>query len=191
MATDRPTLGILAGGGRLPGQVAAAAKAAGRGVFLIGLEGFADPRGAGALGHMSLCAFSPRAGSWLRCVSMIVAISFWWDRCGGPRCLVCGRMWRARVSWLGSGVQPSPAMMGCWPPLCACLPRRDLAVVGMQDILQQEAVGAGKVAVARRSRRGGTGGRPARHRCGARAWRGRCGAGLCGAARHRPRGGGG
>ena len=43
MATDRPTLGILAGGGRLPGQVAAAAQAAGRGVFLIGLEGFADP----------------------------------------------------------------------------------------------------------------------------------------------------
>jgi DUF1009 family protein len=43
MAADRPTLGILAGGGRLPGQVAAAAQAAGRRVFLIGLEGFADP----------------------------------------------------------------------------------------------------------------------------------------------------
>ncbi len=43
MAADRPTLGILAGGGRLPGQVAAAARAAGRGVFMIGLEGFADP----------------------------------------------------------------------------------------------------------------------------------------------------
>jgi DUF1009 family protein len=38
-----PALGILAGGGRLPGQVAAAARAAGREVFLIGLEGFADP----------------------------------------------------------------------------------------------------------------------------------------------------
>jgi DUF1009 family protein len=36
-------LGILAGGGRLPGQVAAAAFAAGRPVFLVGLEGFADP----------------------------------------------------------------------------------------------------------------------------------------------------
>ena len=43
MPADRPTLGILAGGGRLPGQVAAAAQAAGRRVFLIGLEGFADP----------------------------------------------------------------------------------------------------------------------------------------------------
>ena len=42
-AVDRPTLGILAGGGRLPGQVAAAARAAGREVFLVGLEGFAEP----------------------------------------------------------------------------------------------------------------------------------------------------
>ncbi len=35
-------LGILAGGGRLPGQVAAAAKASGRPVFMVGLEGYAD-----------------------------------------------------------------------------------------------------------------------------------------------------
>lgn len=39
----RDSLGILAGGGRLPGQIAAAADAAGRPVFLVGLEGFADP----------------------------------------------------------------------------------------------------------------------------------------------------
>jgi UDP-2,3-diacylglucosamine hydrolase len=36
-------LGILAGGGRLPGQIAAAAHATGRSVFIIGLEGFAEP----------------------------------------------------------------------------------------------------------------------------------------------------
>ena len=42
-------LGILAGGGSLPGQVAAAARAAGRRVFMVGLSGFADPAGAGAL----------------------------------------------------------------------------------------------------------------------------------------------
>ena len=36
-------LGILSGGGPLPGQIAAAAHAAGRPVFLVGLEGFADP----------------------------------------------------------------------------------------------------------------------------------------------------
>lgn len=36
-------LGILAGGGDLPGCVAAAAMASGRNVFVIGLEGFADP----------------------------------------------------------------------------------------------------------------------------------------------------
>jgi DUF1009 family protein len=35
-------LGILAGGGPLPGRVAAAAAAAGREVFIVGLEGFAD-----------------------------------------------------------------------------------------------------------------------------------------------------
>ena len=38
-----PALGILSGGGPLPGQIAAAAHAAGRQVFLVGLEGFADP----------------------------------------------------------------------------------------------------------------------------------------------------
>lgn len=37
-------LGILAGGGTLPGKVAAAALAAGRQVFVIGLEGFAEPQ---------------------------------------------------------------------------------------------------------------------------------------------------
>ena len=37
------SLGLLAGGGPLPGRVAAAAEAAGRDVFIIGLEGFAEP----------------------------------------------------------------------------------------------------------------------------------------------------
>jgi DUF1009 family protein len=36
-------LGIIAGGGPLPARVAAAARAAGRFVFIVGLEGFADP----------------------------------------------------------------------------------------------------------------------------------------------------
>nr|WP_294521042.1 UDP-2,3-diacylglucosamine diphosphatase LpxI [uncultured Rhodopila sp.] len=36
-------LGIIAGGGDLPAKVAAAARAAGRGVFILGLEGFAEP----------------------------------------------------------------------------------------------------------------------------------------------------
>lgn len=38
-----PALGILAGGGVLPGRVAAAARAAGRSVFVVGLEGYAEP----------------------------------------------------------------------------------------------------------------------------------------------------
>ncbi len=37
------TLGILAGGGILPGRVAAAAQAAGRAVFVVGLDGYAEP----------------------------------------------------------------------------------------------------------------------------------------------------
>ncbi len=37
-----PALGILAGGGPLPGRVAAAARAAGRAVFVVALEGFAE-----------------------------------------------------------------------------------------------------------------------------------------------------
>jgi DUF1009 family protein len=43
VVTSSPrTLGILAGGGRLPIQVAVAARAAGRRVFIVGLDGFAD-----------------------------------------------------------------------------------------------------------------------------------------------------
>jgi UDP-2,3-diacylglucosamine hydrolase len=45
------TLGILAGGGRLPIQVAAAAQAAGRPVFIVGLEGFVDRSRLGAWPH--------------------------------------------------------------------------------------------------------------------------------------------
>ena len=40
--TEPRTLGILAGSGNLPARVAAAARAAGRAVFVIGLEGFAE-----------------------------------------------------------------------------------------------------------------------------------------------------
>jgi DUF1009 family protein len=36
-------LGIIAGGGPLPARVAAAGRAAGRRIFIVGLEGFADP----------------------------------------------------------------------------------------------------------------------------------------------------
>lgn len=43
LATQKPrSLGILAGGGRLPVQVAQAARAAGRDVFIVGLEGFIE-----------------------------------------------------------------------------------------------------------------------------------------------------
>ena len=44
-------LGIIAGAGLLPAQVAAAARAAGRGVFIVGLDGFADPAVLAAWPH--------------------------------------------------------------------------------------------------------------------------------------------
>jgi DUF1009 family protein len=46
-----PNLGILAGGGPIPAQVAAAARAAGRAVFIVGLEGFAEPAGLAHFPH--------------------------------------------------------------------------------------------------------------------------------------------
>ncbi len=45
------TLGIIAGGGVLPGQVAAAAQAAGRSVFVVALEGFAEPAVVAPFAH--------------------------------------------------------------------------------------------------------------------------------------------
>ena len=52
MSDTRPrTLGIIAGGGPLPSQVARSAQAADRSVFLVGLEGFADRALLTALPH--------------------------------------------------------------------------------------------------------------------------------------------
>jgi DUF1009 family protein len=50
-AETQGPLGILAGGGPFPGQVAAAAGAAGRPVFIVGFEDFADPAVIGAYPH--------------------------------------------------------------------------------------------------------------------------------------------
>jgi len=47
----RGALGIIAGGGPMPLRVAAAARAAGREVFLLGLEGFAQPAALAAYPH--------------------------------------------------------------------------------------------------------------------------------------------
>ncbi len=46
-----PPLGILAGGGDLPSRVAAAARASGRAVFVVALEGYADRRLLTACDH--------------------------------------------------------------------------------------------------------------------------------------------
>ena len=51
---DSSPLGIIAGGGPLPGQVAAAARAAGRAVFLVALEGYAEPSVISGLPHETI-----------------------------------------------------------------------------------------------------------------------------------------
>lgn len=48
---SRGALGIIAGGGPMPLRVAAAARAAGREVFILGLEGFAQAAALGAYPH--------------------------------------------------------------------------------------------------------------------------------------------
>jgi UDP-2,3-diacylglucosamine hydrolase len=51
MTDAREPLGILAGAGALPVRVAEAARAAGRAVFVVGLEGFADPAALAPFPH--------------------------------------------------------------------------------------------------------------------------------------------
>ena len=51
MAGERTPLGIIAGGGPFPGQVARAATAAGRTVFIVALDGFADKAVIGLYPH--------------------------------------------------------------------------------------------------------------------------------------------
>jgi DUF1009 family protein len=48
------TVGILAGSGPLPGQVAAAAMASGRQVFIVGFEGFAEARVVAPYPHLMI-----------------------------------------------------------------------------------------------------------------------------------------
>lgn len=60
---DAVPLGVLAGGGPFPGRVAAAARAAGRPVFIVALQGFADP--AAIAGFPSATARMGAAGQIL------------------------------------------------------------------------------------------------------------------------------
>jgi DUF1009 family protein len=61
-----PTLGIIAGSGPLPAQVAWAAEAAGRRVFIIGLEGHAEPAVLAPFPHAFL-----RFGGAVRIISLL------------------------------------------------------------------------------------------------------------------------
>lgn len=61
-----PTLGIIAGSGPLPAQVARAAEAAGRRVFIIGIEGHAEPAVLAPFPHAFL-----RFGSAVRILALL------------------------------------------------------------------------------------------------------------------------
>lgn len=54
MPPDGGSLGILAGGGPLPARVAAAARAVGRSVFVVALEGYAEPAVVKAYPHATV-----------------------------------------------------------------------------------------------------------------------------------------
>lgn len=54
MAATSGTLGIIAGGGTLPLRIATAAQSAGREVFIVGLEGHADPKALAGFPHVIL-----------------------------------------------------------------------------------------------------------------------------------------
>ena len=110
----RPALGILAGGGRLPGEVAAAAAAAGRAVFIVGLDGFAEPAVLAPWPHEDgpHQRRRPHSGALraARCQDLVLI---------GPvrrpvLASICGRTPRARACWPASAGPHSPATTGCW-----------------------------------------------------------------------------
>ena len=114
-ATPR-ALGILAGGGPLPGQVAAAARAAGRRVFMVGLEGFADPAVLAPWPHEVIRITDPsRILAALRafgCQDLVLI-----GPVRRPSLLGhCGRMPRAPASWPASAAPRSPATTDCSAP---------------------------------------------------------------------------
>ncbi len=54
MSRAATPLGIVAGGGTLPGRVAAAARAGGRDVFIVALDSYADPAVVGVFPHETI-----------------------------------------------------------------------------------------------------------------------------------------
>ena len=93
-------LGIIAGGGVLPAKVATAAQAAGRAVFMLGIEGFADP---------GVLAPWPHEFQRLGAASRIIAAL-----------RTCGPTPRVPSCWRGLAAPSSPAMTDCWPRSCGC-----------------------------------------------------------------------
>ena len=120
------SLGIIAGGGVLPGGWPRPRQAAGRAVFIVGPRGLRGPAVL-APSRMNSSGSARRGGSCNCCGRRVARTSCWSARCAGLRCSTCGRMRRVRASWRASAARPSPGMTGCWPPSCGCSARRGSA----------------------------------------------------------------
>ena len=125
----------------MPGQVGGGgARPQAGGVFLIGLEGFADPAVLAPWPHEFVR--DPGGGTDPRRLTR--------TRLRGPRAGRAGaaavaarsaaRMPRARAFWPASAGRRLPATMGCWPLSSGCSPRRGSASLGAHEILD-EALG--------------------------------------------------
>ena len=185
-------LGILAGGGQLPAQVAAAARAAGRKVFVVGAGRVRRPGRAGATGRTRSSAWAPRAASW--------------PRCAGHGCqdlVLIGPVRRPSVLDMRPDAEGARILArigraafagddGLLAAVIRVLGEEGFRVIGAQDVLREALAPAGLL-TRDRAGRAGAGGYRAGRGGGPRAGCGRCRAGLRGAAGPRAggRGGGG
>ena len=138
MTTPR-SLGILAGGGPMPGRVAAAARAAGREVFIVGLEGFAQPAVIGAYPHevirigaagRIIATLRARGCQDLVLIGTVRRPSFFDLRPDGEGAKLLGRIGRA--AFAGDD--------GLLAAVMRVLAEEGFTIVGAQDVLR-EALG--------------------------------------------------
>lgn len=142
-ASGRTPLGIIAGGGMLPFEIAAAARASGRAVFIAGIEGFVSdavedwPHGIFHLGTLSaLFSMLKDAG----CVDLVIA----------------GRAERPKISSLrldGKALRSLPRILSILAGgddsvltgLIRFIEEHGFRVVGVQDVAPGLIIGAEKI----------------------------------------------
>ena len=135
-------LGILAGGGVLPGQVAAAAQAAGRRVFMVGLEGCAEPAVLAPWPHQVIRITDPgRILAALRgfgCQDLVLIGPVRRPSLLGHRPDAEGARILARIGWAAFG--GDDGLLGA---VVRVLGEEGFRVIGAQDVLRQALGPAG------------------------------------------------